>query len=302
MRLEVENRHDFTDLSELRFEWKLDKQSGVVATSAPPGAKGILEIPVAEGTPAGELLEVRAVSPRGFVEDVWQVALGVDPRIAPPVPAKTPGVVKLEKTSDAFVIRGADFVATVDAKTGAMKATGKNGKPSLLSRPDLLLLPLNDDMCGGMQLSGPEREIPIFTDTCHDWKATAVTAKETDSGVEIRIQGEYAEAKGAYTLSFGNDGTLSLHYSFTVTERGKCDPRQIGVVFDCPPNANRFPGGARLSGAATRTITSADHRARPPRSKPVCRFQASPARAPSRRGVGAATPASTARTISVPRR
>ena len=234
LRLEVENRHDFTDLSELRFEWKLGERSGTVTASAPPGAKGILEIPIGEGEFAGKLLEIRAVSPRGFPEDVWQVALGVDPRIAPPVPSNLPGVVKLEKTADAFVLRGAEFTVVVDAKSGAMKATGKNGESSLLSGPELLLLPANDDQCSGMQMSGMEKEVALFTDACHDWKAAAVTAKETGSGAEIRIEGSYAEAKGSYTLSFGNEGAVSVHYSYAVTEQGKCDPRQIGIVFGLP--------------------------------------------------------------------
>jgi hypothetical protein len=234
VRLEVENRHDFTDLRELRFEWKLGKQSGTAMASAPPGGNGILEIPVAEGKLDGKLLEVRAVSPRGFVEDVWQVALGVDPRIAPAVPANAPGIVKLERTTDTFVIRSAAYTVTVDTKTGQLKATGKSGETSLISGPDLMLLPVNGDMCCGMQMSGRENNFPIFTDACHDWKAAAVTARETKSGVEIRIEGEYAEAKGFYTLSFGNDGAVSVHYAFTVTEKGQCDPRQIGVVFGLP--------------------------------------------------------------------
>ena len=64
------------------------------------------------------MLEVRAVSPRGFMEDGWQVALGVDRRIAPPVPANAPSLVKLEKTTDAFVVRSAEFTVAVDIKTG----------------------------------------------------------------------------------------------------------------------------------------------------------------------------------------
>jgi hypothetical protein len=93
---------------------------------------------------------------------------------------------------------------------------------------------MNDDQCGGMQMLGKEKEIPIFTDTCRDWKAASVMAKETAAGVEVRIEGSYSEAKGAYTLSFGNDGAMSVHYAFAVTEQGKCNARQIGVVFSLP--------------------------------------------------------------------
>jgi hypothetical protein len=234
LRLEVENRHDFTDLSELRFEWKLGKRSGTVTASAPPGAKGILEIPVTGDKLVGRLLEVRAISPRGFVEDVWQVALGVDPRIAPPVSDNAPGVVKLERTSNAFLLHGANFTVVVDAKTGTMKATGRNGEASLLSGPDLMLLPANDDQCGGMQMSGREKDVALFTDACHDWKAAAVTAKNTRDGAEIRIEGNYAEARGFYTLLCGNDRTVLIHYAFTVTKKGTCDSRQIGIVFGLP--------------------------------------------------------------------
>jgi len=231
VRLTVENRHDFTDLKELRFEWNLGGQSGVVKTSAAPGASGTLEIP---GRGDGELLELRAIGPRGFVEDVWNVPLGADPRIAPPVPTNQSAPVKLEKTAGAFVICGLRFTATVNAKTGLIQATGGNGKPSMLTGPELLLLPLNGDNCGGVQMSGSEKDVAAFTDACHDWKAASVTAQETDSGVEVRMEGAYSEAKGTYRLSFGNDGIVTVKYAFTVIEKGKCDPRQIGLVFGLP--------------------------------------------------------------------
>ncbi len=234
VRLEIENRHDFSDLKETRFEWKLGERSGVASASAPPGGKGILEISIGEGEHSGKLLKVRAVSPRGFVEDVWEIALGVDPRIALPVPTAVPGTVKLEKSGGLFAIQGRTWKVVVDETTGKMNATGKNGKTSLISGPELMLLPANGDSCGGMQMLGIEKEVEPFSDTCHGWKATAVTANETATGVEIRIEGSYAEAKGSYTLSFGNDGRMFVHYAFTVTDAGKCDPRQIGIVFDLP--------------------------------------------------------------------
>jgi beta-galactosidase len=96
------------------------------------------------------------------------------------------------------------------------------------------LLPMNGDMVSGMQMSGPEKNTPTFSDTCHDWRASAVTARESDGGVTIRVDGEYAEAKGHYDLVVTEDGALSIDYQFVVAEKGKCDPRQIGVVFDFP--------------------------------------------------------------------
>jgi hypothetical protein len=234
IRLEIENRCSFSDLNEIRFEWNLGEQSGTSTVSAPPGGKGVLEIPTPSGEPANRLLEIRSISPRGFTVDVWQVAIGTDPRITPPIAKNKQGIAKLEKKDGAFVVNGSGFVATIDEKTGKLKASGKNGEASLLSGPELMLLPTNGDFVYGMQMSGLERAIPIFSDTCRDWKLTSASAKQTDDGVEIHLEGEYAEAKGAYDLSFQEDGTLTIRYAFTVTDRGKCDPRQIGVAFDLP--------------------------------------------------------------------
>ena len=223
VRIKVENRHDFTDLSELRFEWKLGDKSGFAKTKAAPGKTGVLEIPV---TGDGQLLEVRALSPRGFVEDVWQIALGKDPRVALPIPAVKPGRVTLEKNPEKLVIRGAGSPLTVDAKTGMFS--------SPFVGPELLLLPRNGDKCGGTQMTGKEPKIPIFSDTCHDWQATSVTAQTTDDGVEIRVEGAYTEARGTYTHLFGNDGSIKVRYAFQVTAKDKFNPRQIGVVFNLP--------------------------------------------------------------------
>jgi hypothetical protein len=234
VRLEVENRHDFTDLSELRFQWKLGDQSGVATASAAPRSKCMLEIPIKGNDLAGKLLEIRVISPRGFVEDISQVAIGADPRVALPVVPDRPGTIALEETPEAFVVRGPEFTAVVDRKSGMLKATGRNGKPSLLSGPELLLLPINGDNCGGLQMSGMEKDVPIFSDTCHKWKAASVTARQTNAGVEVRVEGEYTEAKGAYTLTFANSGVVTVHYAFKVTTKEPCDPRQIGVVFTMP--------------------------------------------------------------------
>jgi beta-galactosidase len=233
VRVEVENRCQFSDLGEMRFEWKLGKQSGTATVWAPPGGKGVLEIPVQDEL-SGRLLNLRAVSPRGFVVDVWQVAIGSDPRIAPPVVAGRPGGMTFEKKDGAFVISDGRSAVTVDTATGKIKVTGSDGGTSIISGPELMLLPANGDLVCGMQMSGDEKEIPIFSDTCHDWKPTAVTASKTDRGATIRIEGQYAEAKGRYDLSLAGDGVLTVRYAFTVTERGKCDPRQIGLVFDLP--------------------------------------------------------------------
>lgn len=232
--LEIENRQDFTDLGELTFPWKLGERSGTATASAAPGKKGTLAIRLAGEDATGKLLDIRAVSPRGFVIDAWQVAIGVDPRIVAPHPNGVPVKLELQTTDGSFVVRCPRYGVTIDRKTGLMKATDASGKTSVVSGPELMILPAHEDMVVGMQMRGVEPDFGFFSSACRAWKASAVSAKETSDGVEVRIDGEYTEAKGFYTLSFAADGTVALKYSFTATEQGKCDPRQLGVVFDLP--------------------------------------------------------------------
>lgn len=222
VRLTVENRHDFADLSEIKFEWKLAGNSGQATTQAAPGQAATLEIPVSGD---GQLLEIRAVSPRGFVEDEWRVALGADPRTAPPIPSGKPGAVTWEQADRTITVRAPGYAVTFDASTGLPTAP--------FAGPELLLLPQNGDNCGGVQMLGKERDATLFSEACHDWKASSVKAETAaDGGAVIYVEGTYAEAQGHYTFRFALDGTLTVHYEFSVLKG--CNPRQTGIMFRLP--------------------------------------------------------------------
>jgi hypothetical protein len=103
-----------------------------------------------------------------------------------------------------------------------------------------MLLPRSKDSGGGMQMAGKEKDIAIFSDTCHGWRATSVTTRTTATGIVVHVVGAYTEATGTYTYVFANDGTVAVQYAFTVTAKGKCDPRQIGVVFRLPKDCDQL--------------------------------------------------------------
>lgn len=257
--LTVENRHLFSDLQEFRFEWQLGRQSGVASAAAAPGGAGRLEIPVTGSELAGSRLEIRAVSPRGFLVDEWQVALGHDPRLAPPRPAETAGAVRLTRTGAAFVIHGPDLVLTVDAVTGRLTATGKNGEAALTAGPELFLLPLTSENGGSIQMQGTGQDLAIFTAACSGWQASAVTAHQAADGVEVRIAGSYAEAAGTFTLRVTGDRAVTVHYQFVVAGAATLDPRQIGVGFSLPLGCQTLSWRRR----APWSVYPADHIGRP---------------------------------------
>jgi len=228
LTVEVENRHDFTNLSELRIEWKLAEESGVATADIGPRKSGALLIPVKSGAMDGESLSLKITSPRGFVVDEYLLTVGA-PKTAQTSLQKPPmQKAKMTREGDVVRVEGKGCAYEINAQTG-MVIKGYAGKdPVVLGGPRLMVLPLNGQ--GGTQMTAETNTYAPYTATCADWKADSVQMAETDAGVRIEVKGTYKEAKGAYSMVIDGAGRLRVEYRFT--SRQKVNPRQTGMVFD----------------------------------------------------------------------
>lgn len=228
VRIPVENRHFFSDLRELRFEWKCAGQSGTVANVAvAPGSKGGLLVPLADQNVDGKTLELKAFSPLGFMVDAWRFTIGTAKHSLPPVKSSK---VTLAQTAETITVRCGDARWVLDAKTGLIQQATAGGKPMAVGGPTLMLLPLVKDNQKGIQLVKAEY-LPVKT-ACSDWRASKVEAHETVDGAEIEVAGEYAEAQGRFSLKFAGNGRLTVDYDFKL--KSPLESMQFGVVLDLP--------------------------------------------------------------------
>ena len=227
----VENRHFFSDLRELRFEWMCAGQSGAVTSSAiAPGGKGKLLVPLA-GNVDGKTLELKAFSPLGFMVDAWRFTIGTaKPALLPVKNDK----VTLAQTAETIIVQCGAARWVLDAKTGLIQQAAAGGKPVAVGGPTLLLLPLVKDHQKGIQLV--KMEYPPVKTACRDWHASKVEAREMADGAEIEISGEYAEAQGRFLLKFTGDGRLTVDYAFKL--KSPLESWQLGVVFNLPPSCD----------------------------------------------------------------
>ena len=235
LQIPVQNRYDFSNLDEVRFTWTLDDQSGTTTVSVAPHSAGTLVIPVKQQNLKGKALLLAAYSPDGMMIDTWRLPIGEQstPEI---VEVVAKGKVTLERTTDLLTVRAGEFVWNIDARTGMIREVTSNGKPLLIRGPTLMLLPVGPPPPFG-NLSGTAT-YPSFTNPCSDWKASNIYATDENDKVEIRVEGEYKEAKGTFVMLFGDNGNFALSYAFTVQTAIK--PRQIGVVFDLPCDYDRL--------------------------------------------------------------
>ncbi|MBI5834217.1 MAG: glycoside hydrolase family 2 [Armatimonadetes bacterium] len=220
--IRVENRFDFTDLSELRIAWSTPTEKGQLRAQLPPRQHGYLIVPVHPAPSRSTPLDLAFIHQGREVQRtrIWlrpAIAFGGDRPVLPPA--------RVERVGNRAVISGRGNWE-VDLGSGQIVAGRIAGQPVVTGGPHLLLLPLTTAPCA----TEHAKDIPPLTETCHNWRSESVEVKPTEVGADIVVRGRYDEAAGTYTLSFGRDATLAVGYDFALS--AAIDPRQIGLAFD----------------------------------------------------------------------
>jgi hypothetical protein len=252
LKIPIENRYNFSNLSEVKIDWVIGSEKGIATADIPPRTNGTLEIHLAKPTVAGESLELNFTDPRGFVCETEFLKVQTSPDSGT-APVMTP--VSIQEPDSSGEFHSAHTRFHVDHQSGAF-AIDANGK-QIINGMGLVLLPLNQDSGsdGGVAGNDYHNHILPFTPCCTDWKLKSVTVDSTKT--KLRIEGSYTEASGAYTLQFTTDGGIILNYAFTTAKAIK--PRQWGVVFTLPSSFDTL-GWERN---AQWTAYPADHIGRP---------------------------------------
>jgi beta-galactosidase len=226
LRIGVENRYNFANLAEVGIEWSLGGETGRTTADIPPRTAGEIVVAPKRELADGGSLRLKFTAPRGFVCEEVEVPVGRQPNPVAAFRALETGPLKLGTNESVFIVTGAAFRCEIDRQTGQFREVQVGGKPVLVGGPVLMVLPLDGGPCQPQDLTqfGPLNTL------CKGWSARSVTAAtESDGGAVIRVEGEYAEAAGNYTLRFRPGGALEISYDFI--SKQKVNPRQVGMVF-----------------------------------------------------------------------
>jgi beta-galactosidase len=203
LRVNIENRSNFADLSEYAITWSLGGKQTPVAGSCAARGRGFLEIRTGEPVARGDVLTLTFGDPRGF--ECFSCRLPIGER----VPSQS---ASSERT-------GAGW--SVEPISGALTS------PALVTGgPYPCIVPLR----GGDGQLAPEPVTP-FIPLCTDWKATRVKV----SDAATRVEGSCGDVSGWYEVAPG-EGGLAFRYRFTVAR--DINPRQWGIVFGLSPECD----------------------------------------------------------------
>ena len=239
IRISLENRYDFTNLSEVRTEWKLGNLSGTVQLDVPPRSAGVLEIAseavselFASGKDFGPL-ELEFRDPRGFVADVYAIELGNPP--ASPEGQQPDKEKKLELSEDGmhFIVQSGVSTWYFDRKKAVINKVVMHDQPLILGGGlSLVMTPL----AGG---SGQIETDPFeLNEYWSSWIPEQVEARQDDQGIVVTMIGQYEQARGTFSVVFSKDGQVKIDYEFDILQA--VNPREIGIALTLDSGFDRL--------------------------------------------------------------
>jgi hypothetical protein len=229
----IENRYDFTNLSEVRMEWSLGDESGTAQADVPPHSKGTISIRPKSNDLNGKTLSLKFLR-SGRLVDAYMLPIGklAEPAIA----AKNMGSKKVDlaQTEAAITVKGDGFEWLISRETGQIVKATRKGQSVLVGGPVLMVLPTSDyPMTPGFPDPRPQ-SFDVLNTLCSEWKATSVSATQSAGAAEIVVAGQYKQAAGGYSIRIDGNGEATVSYRFTYTAAEKISARQIGMVFYTP--------------------------------------------------------------------
>ncbi len=216
----VENRYDFSDLSELEVSWSQGGRSGKVrGLQVAPRSVGQLRVPVRDDS---EPLEVEIRNPKGYLVDRVRF---FDPVVAPELPPAPANPVPLVAETDTEIgVTGDGFALVVARQTGQVSATAGD-RPVLVGGPTISL---NRTGSAGF---GSDRPVVQLLEA---WVLDQLTVETLPDGVRIAAQGRYSRAAGGWTLDIRSDGLLTLAYRVEWTSTEAAEVLDWGVALRTP--------------------------------------------------------------------
>ncbi len=230
--VELENRFHFTNLDEVKILWQSeDDEQQLYGPDIGPGEFGsvLLEAP-GEGPLLLTFFDPREVTVAEVFVDL------PEPAAAPPL---TEAALLLSyeapEPGEDLVVRAGDLELVLDAATHRIARLSRAGRTLLVGGPHLLAIQLTSDRCA------PEHQpaLPPLTEVCTGWRPGGVHVQPGQQEVSIRVDGEYEQAKGSFTLRLDWTGAFHVEYDFELGV-DELTPRQLGVVFDLPRELDRL--------------------------------------------------------------
>lgn len=219
----VDNRYEFTNLSELTLDWSVGTQHGTLHPDIAPHCSGKISIPVGRQTMPGDALLLRFLDRQGQIVIPHLMQLGVAPVPAPALAGFGP-LRYLHEPSwlggpmERFL--GDNFEIAFDGANGRIRRALIDHHSVLYQTPKLHVLPIEATL----------EEFPIF----ETWRmAQPIDIHRAGNDYEVVETGTYRDFAGELRFRVTPQGSVRVSYDFTYIGTDT-RAREVGLQFGVP--------------------------------------------------------------------
>jgi len=220
----VDNRYEFTNLSELSLEWSIGDQHGTLHPDITPHTTSKISIPVGSQTKQGEMLSLRFLDSKGQLVIPHQMQLGVAPVVSS---ARSTKAGSFRYVHEDFWLGGPmerflgdNFEIAFDGTNGRIRRALVDRHSVLYGTPKLHVLPIEATL----------NEFPIF----ETWRLTKpLEIRPAGDDYELIEAGTYRDFSGELRFRVTPQGGLKVSYDFTYTGTD-ARAREVGLQFGVP--------------------------------------------------------------------
>ncbi len=224
----VDNRYEFTNLSELTLEWSVGGQRGMLHPDIAPHTAGKVSISVGPATKPGDTLSLRFLDSKGQLVIPHRMQLGIAPVTKAVDTPQPPPLRYLHETwlggpLERFLgttAEGDNFEIAVDGANGRIRRALVDRHSVLYGTPKLHVLPIEATL----------NEFPIF----ETWRLTKpLEIRTAGYDYEVIESGTYHDFAGELRFRITPQGGLLVSYDFTYTG-ADARARELGLQFGVP--------------------------------------------------------------------
>lgn len=227
LRIPVENRYDFTNLNELRVEWRLGEVTGTANAEVAPRTKGeILIDPSGAANGANQLVLRFFDSARNLV-DAFTFAIDRQPPKQIKSAAPDPAVPVLQRNGDHITVEASNFRWIFDAHTGLISAAQIDSSAVVVGGPSFALTPLEYDQ---HVLGITAVPVPLQP-TILPWTLDSTNVTQDGATIQLEATGHYPNAHGKYIFRLDGSGLTTIDYRFQY-DGDEISLREVGLLLD----------------------------------------------------------------------
>ncbi|PWD98308.1 glycoside hydrolase family 2 protein [Marinilabilia rubra] len=215
VRLQVENRYLFSNLSECKIQWKNAEKSGILNISLEAGKTKEFQLPLIR-------------------EELEQLTIDVFKDGDTPVDqylfsSNKPEILWTQKNNTKFkskdqITESNNFSLKIE--DGGLSILDKNGDQILKDLPELMLIPLTGEG-DGIQMTKDTPEFELFSPGAGHRNIQSFTVDRSKEQVRINITESYDKANGKMVITIFPSGLMTIVYDYVITEA--LNPRQWGI-------------------------------------------------------------------------